>query len=72
MRIKNCIEIHLMHVSPLRLFVHLVCTCFFFSSPDGRNREGEEQQRDKVGEAKEKGRWAVSEGVGFVIVTGEW
>ena len=54
------------------LFVHLVCTCFFFSSPDGRNREGEEQQRDKVGEAKEKGRWAVSEGVGFVIVTGEW
>lgn len=60
-----------MHVSPLRLFFDLVCTCFF-PSLDGRNREGEEQQKDKVGEVKEKGRWAVSEGVGFVIVTGEW
>lgn len=53
-------------------FLLILYARVFFSSPDGRNREGEEQQKDKVGEAKEKGRWAVSKGVGFVIVAGEW
>lgn len=64
--------IHVKHFSPTMqvCFIELMCMCPGFLTGQHKQR-GRGISKEKVGEER-KERWAVSEGVGFVIVAGEW